>query len=314
MIRISDKAKQYLLAALKVFILGAIFWFIYAKMTATDSQTLEAFSNSMQGKALWILPLFVGLAMLNWLLEILKWRTAIQPVQNLSIRDAAQQSLTALAVSLITPNRIGEYGAKAFYFPAEKRKQVLLLNFVSSTAQMATTVFFGSIGILLVATTYDLSFSTHYLLVFAMVLLVLVLLGWNLKERELLIKGFSLQKVYTYITKLPSTLKGKLLLFSLLRYLCFSYLYLKLLRFFEADLALSEAYPLIFAMYLLVSVIPTIFLFDVVVRGGAALWLFSLAGVPELTVLCTVLAMWILNFVFPSLLGSYFLFTYKNST
>ncbi|MCW9037060.1 lysylphosphatidylglycerol synthase domain-containing protein [Altibacter sp.] len=314
MIRISDKAKQYLLAALKVFILVAIFWFIYTKITATDSQTLEAFSNSMRGKALWILPLFLGLAALNWSLEIFKWKTVIQPLQTLSFREAAQQSLTALAVSLVTPNRIGEYGAKAFYFPPEKRKQVLLLNFVSNTAQMAATVFFGSIGMLMVATTYDLSFSTPHLLVFAMVFLVLILVGWYLKERELLIKGFSLFKVWKYIKKIPYSIKRKVVVLSVLRYLCFSYLFLKLLRFFEADLSLSQAYPLIFAMYLLVSVIPTIFLFDVVVRGGAALWLFSMAGVPELTVLCTVLAMWVLNFVLPSILGSYFLFTYRNRT
>jgi hypothetical protein len=72
-----------------------------------------------------------------------------------------------------------------------------------------------------------------------------------------------------------------------------------------------EAIPLILSMYLLVSVIPSVFIFDVVVRGGVAVWLFSLAEVNELIVLSTVLVMWILNFVFPAIVGSILLIKHK---
>ena len=65
-------------------------------------------------------------------------------------------------------------------------------------------------------------------------------------------------------------------------------------------------------MYLIASIVPTIFIFDVVVKGGAAVWLFSLAGIPEIPVLSTVLSMWILNFVFPSVIGGFYLFNYKS--
>jgi len=64
-------------------------------------------------------------------------------------------------------------------------------------------------------------------------------------------------------------------------------------------------------MYFFASVVPTVFVFDVVVRGGIAVWLFSFAGIPEFTVLSTVLAMWILNFVLPSIFGSFFILTYQ---
>jgi hypothetical protein len=67
-------------------------------------------------------------------------------------------------------------------------------------------------------------------------------------------------------------------------------------------------------MYLLVSIVPTIFIFDVVVRGGAAVWLFSFVGISETPVLCTVLSMWILNFVIPSIVGGIFMFTYRPET
>jgi hypothetical protein len=64
-------------------------------------------------------------------------------------------------------------------------------------------------------------------------------------------------------------------------------------------------------MYLFVSVIPTIFIFDLVVRGGVAVWLFSMVGVSELTILSTVLSMWLLNFVFPAIWGSFYVANYK---
>lgn len=84
-----------------------------------------------------------------------------------------------------------------------------------------------------------------------------------------------------------------------------------LLLFFGATVSFREAIPLIFAMYFLVSIVPTLFIFDVIIRGGVAVWLFSFAGIPELIVLSTVLAMWILNFVLPAFLGSFFVLTYK---
>tara|TARA_R100000988_G_C3922152_1_gene127292 strand:- start:320 stop:586 length:267 start_codon:yes stop_codon:yes gene_type:complete len=87
-----------------------------------------------------------------------------------------------------------------------------------------------------------------------------------------------------------------------------------LLLFFGANIAFWKAIPLIFAMYFLVSILPTLFIFDVVIRGGVAVWLFSFAGVAELVVLSTVLAMWIFNFVLPSLLGSFFVLTYQPTT
>lgn len=87
-----------------------------------------------------------------------------------------------------------------------------------------------------------------------------------------------------------------------------------LLLFFGAEIAFSTALALIFAMYLLVSIAPTIFIFDVVVRGGVAVWLFSFAGISEFTVLSTVLVMWVFNFVIPSFIGSYFVLAYQPVT
>lgn len=84
-----------------------------------------------------------------------------------------------------------------------------------------------------------------------------------------------------------------------------------LLLFFGAEIEFYTAMLLIFATYLLVSILPSIFIFDVVIRGGVALWLFSFEGVPDFIVLATVLSMWLFNFVIPSILGSVYIIRFQ---
>jgi len=66
-------------------------------------------------------------------------------------------------------------------------------------------------------------------------------------------------------------------------------------------------------MYLITSLIPMLFIFDVVVKGSVAIWLFGYLNVPELSILSVVSLMWILNFVLPSIVGSYFVFNFNPS-
>ena len=123
-------------------------------------------------------------------------------------------------------------------------------------------------------------------------------------------KGLSIANVLSFLKQLPAVVQLKTSFFSLIRYTLFSSLFLQILWFFGAVISWQEGMCLIFAMYLFVSAIPTLFVLDVVVRGGVAVWLFSLTGVSEIIVLSTVLLMWLLNFVIPAVWGSLYVATY----
>lgn len=314
MIVLAHKAKPYLLSATKLIILGITFTYIYTKVTQFNSQTFSNLLSLIQKITSPYLFFLAGLAILNWLLEILKWKRIISPVKKISFVEASKQSLAAHTASMATPNRIGDYGAKAYYYPSEKRKQVVLLNFLSNSAQMVVTIIFGTVGLFFVVMDYDLSFSLVKIISIVLLCMGLIGAGYIFKEKELLIKGLSIINVITYVQRLSFCIKRDVFLLSVLRYLCFSYLFLQLIWLFGSDISFSIGYPLVISMYLLASLIPTIFIFDVIVRGGVAIWLFSLVNVPELTVLSTVLAMWLLNFVIPSLIGSFYIATFKTDT
>ena len=64
-------------------------------------------------------------------------------------------------------------------------------------------------------------------------------------------------------------------------------------------------------MYLLSSIIPSIFILDVVVKGGISVYLFSFLNIDELSILSIVGIMWILNFVLPSIIGSIYILKFK---
>ena len=305
------KSKQYWLTALKVLLLGVTFAYIYYKLTSGETLQWQKFISEIQSKNVTYILLFTLLAGVNWVFEIAKWQTAVSKIKPISFFEATKQSLMALTVSLPTPNRIGDYGAKAFFYPSEKRKEILLLNFLNNSAQMVITCFLGCFGLFILAFNYSLPFSGTNLIISISVLLIVIITTYFFRKKQLIIKGLSVVNLFQYIKKLPYSLKLKLLLYSFLRYIVFSLLFFVILLFFDADISIVKAVPLIFAMYLLVSIVPSFFIFDIIIRGGVAVWLFSLVGINEVTVLCTAFTMWLLNFILPALVGSFFVARYK---
>jgi len=317
MIAASHKTKQYLLATAKVLVLVVTFGYIFFKLKNNPSVefgefTATVFSKGKVSGSLFLL--FVALAAANWFFEILKWKILVSTIEKIDFKTALKQSLASLAISLATPNRIGEYGAKALFFENRKRKKILLLNFFSSGAQMFVTIFFGLLGLLYLFRNFNIPYSITTLCYFGIGIILFLVIAYYFKGKELLVKGFSIVKTMQFYQKIPFQIKFKTLVFSTFRYLIFSGMFYGLLLFFGAEISITQAVPLIFAMYLLVSILPTLFIFDVVIRGGVAVWLFSFLGVPELPILSTVLGMWLLNFVLPSLLGSFFVLTYQPTT
>jgi hypothetical protein len=98
---------------------------------------------------------------------------------------------------------------------------------------------------------------------------------------------------------------------SLIRYLIFSFQFYYFLTMFGVDVDYTKAMAIITSMYFLASILPSISIFDVVLKGSVALFLFGYADVNELTILTIITLMWLLNFVIPSVFGSYFVLNFK---
>ena len=177
---------------------------------------------------------------------------------------------------------------------------------------MAVTIILGVIGFYFLVTTYQVNLDYYKLArVFVISLMVVFLIGFGIKKSKPIIKGFSLEKIKQFILKFPREKFILGFLLSLLRYSIFSFQFYVLLQLFGVNITYLNAMVIITSMYLLASIIPSIFIFDVVIKGSIALYLFALAGVNELTVLSIVTIMWLLNFVLPSVFGSFYVLNFN---
>ena len=259
-----------------------------------------------------IIIFLLFLTIFNWFLEILKWQKLVSVVKKISFLKSLEQSLGALTASLFTPNRIGEYGAKAIYFKYGIRKKIMLLNLLGNMAQMAITTVLGILGLLAFYYLYNPSINPYKLIVFIGILLFIMgFTRFLFKDNKLEIKGFPLFKITNFIKNIPPEVKLQVIGISTLRYLVFSFQFYFSLSLFDTQLSYIEAMSVITSMYLLSSIIPSIFIFDVVVKGGVAVFLFSFVGVDELIILTITTVMWLLNFVLPSIFGSYYVLNFN---
>jgi uncharacterized membrane protein YbhN (UPF0104 family) len=312
----SHKTKHFFALGIKLFIVIGCGYFTYTKLTHNNQILFSDFYSNSTKKALFSLKSITFLLLfstLNWFFEIKKWHLLINNSQKVSFSDAVIQSLSSLTVSLITPNRIGEYGAKAIYFEKPYRKQILILNLIGNLFQLLTTVVFGLIGITFFILNFNINIPTQSIVLIIGTLFLFIFLTWFLYKKEYSIKGHSLKSLLNFTFKIPNSLTIKVGIYSVIRYLLFSHQFYFLLLLLNVDISYSEALFSIFTMYFLASIIPMLSIFDVIIKGSIAIWVFSFFNCNEISILSAVLIMWIFNFVIPSIIGSYFVLTFNTN-
>ncbi|WP_452222291.1 hypothetical protein [Lacinutrix salivirga] len=308
------KTKQFFFVLIKLSIVFGAFYFIYNKLVNNDTLDFVVFYEYLSKNKVFSLKnslFLIFLSVLNWLLEVFKWQNLVGCIQKIDFKTALKQSLGSLTASIFTPNRIGEYGAKAIYYPKSFRKRILLLNFIGNLFQLLVTVILGLVGLYCFTHYYNLEINYNRSSRFFIIILVITGFSiFGLQQSRFKIKGFSIKKIKVFFKKLPIKTKTLTFVFSVLRYAVFSFQLYYILILFGVEITYFKAMIVITSMYLMASIIPTLFIFDVVVKGSIAVYLFSIVGVNAFTIVCAITLMWLLNFALPSLLGSYFVSTF----
>ena len=309
------KTKQFFFVLIKLSIVAGAFYIIYTKLTENPDLSFNDFMRFLTENEVFSMKnilLLIFLSGFNWFLEILKWLKLISTFHEISFTNALEQTLGSLTASLITPNRIGEYGAKAIYFSSAFRKRIVLLNLLGNISQMSITVIFGVVGFAFFVLHNNIEINYYKIArLVAIILISITFIGFGIKKTSFSIKGFSVKKIIQFIKNVPIKIIAYSLALSLFRYLVFSFQFYYLLVIFGVDISYIDAMIIITSMYLISSLIPSIFIFDVVIKGSIAVYLFSIIGVNELTILCVVMLMWLLNFVLPSIFGSFYVLNFN---
>lgn len=308
---LSYKTKQYLVATLKVSVVIASLFFIYFRIVANDALTFEVFQTTIGTSSLFKIQNIVVLLLLtflNWGFEILKWKTLAVVVAKININQSIVHVLTAQAISIFTPFKIGEYGTKTLFFIKKQAKKVIFLNFLGNMSQLAATLFFGSIGLGVYISNQFPEFTLAYFVLLLLTMFSVVFHYPFWKKINFSVGNFTIKNIRNFSAAIPKRTKHKVLGFAFLRYAVFSLQFCFILNCL-IPISIVEVLPLVFLMYLISSAIPLLQFFDVVIKGSVAVLVFS--GFNELIVLSVTTLMWLFNGVLPAIIGTYFVLTFN---
>ncbi len=276
-------------------------------MSSDKQFTIESFKVFKFTTLEWIFifSLLMILSMLNWLLESFKWKLLVNSFCQLSLFKSVKQSLMAHSVAMMTPFKTGEFGLKPLFYKKENAAKVMYLSFLTNASQLFSTIIFGIFGLMYFSKQYIFEASDlitrhlHFTGFLVIILLVLCYVLWRL------IFKFKLR----YLVKRKTHVENIGL--AMLRYLVFSHQWVLLLLVLKPESDYLQLISAVFSMYLIASILPVFAAFDWAVKGSVAVLLFSLMGFEASLIIAITLLLWVGNFLFPALLGLYFMFRLK---
>lgn len=319
-------SKKTLAFLLKICIVFFALFFLYKELIAkTHFEQFKQIDVLEIIKENYIIFFIVIIMMfINWFIEALKWKFLISKIERISIIRSLRAIFSGITVSTFTPNRIGEYGGRVFCLDVGDRIQAVFITVIGSMGQLVITIFFGSIGLLYfpfysseihqIIQAIDFAYPVLIFLCFLLnILLILLFLNTSLLSNML--NKISFLKKYDRYTEVFSFYNSKelfkVLLYSIARYLVFTTQFFILLRLFDVTISYPEAIILIMIMLFVISVIPTIAITELGVRGSVAIFLFGLVSSNTVGILFATFFIWFINLVLPAIIGTIFIFTLK---
>jgi hypothetical protein len=270
-----------------------------------------------------LLYVTVLMVMLNWGLETLKWKWLIDPLEEISFRRALKGVLAGCSITMLTPNRIGEYGGRVFFLRPENRINAIPLTILGAMCQLCITFYVGSLGVIFLENDAGFRKLFHQSIPYGALLqtisicisiLITLLIFGSSKISAMLMKWSILKKAAGFLTSIAHFSAKQLLrvlFISFLRYSVFILQYYFLLAVMGIELELSLILALLSVFYLLMALAPTIGFTELPLRAGAAVFLLGTFHSNVVGIEAATFGIWIINLVLPAIAGTVVLWKVK---
>ncbi len=310
----TQKNQLKMLQLLKVAVFLLSCWFIWYHINSRislldDTEKLMVRLNNRD--AIFRISIAVILMLLNWIIEAVKWKYLVNFLGEFSLMKSLRSVFTGITVSFYTPNRIGEFAGKVMHIESEFRAKGCLLSFIGSSAQLLVTLQLGLIAVLLnMGTWFDLCLINKY--VFLVLLFSLVLFmtfGWFRISwlSPLLLRLKLNEKMQSQVAVFSEFHSQQLLTvygFSLLRYCVFSLQQYLLLLAFDVNIDLVNCLQLTAISFLLITIIPSVALGELGIRGGVNIAVFGMMVNNTFGILAATFMLWLINLAIPAFFGA----------
>ena len=314
--------------SLKIAISVAAIVYVVYKLRLEGRKSWEALFALAGTDFIWIFISFL-LISLNFSLEALKWQRLIaHQYPNISFKTSLKAILAGNTTGIFTPNRVGEYAGRVLYLPEGKRWEAALLTFVDRICQMIITIWMGAI-----AFSYLIFyFKTEIFKLFPisetqLYVAIALLFACNILStlavifpHQFIKKWISPTSSYLIFRKVRAAVENtsprtfiNVLIISLLRNITFSFQYYLLLMAFGYENTWALGMVLIWGVFLIKSVIPSISLSELGIRESVAVAVMSIFAIPAATAVGSTFLLYVFNIAIPAIVGVFYVQKMNNS-
>lgn len=250
----------------------------------------------------WAFLLCIGFVPVNWFLEWRKWQVSLREIPHTVEKNAQFHAFAAgMVTGFFTPSMLGNFIGRMSFFGRAQKMSVVYLTQYGNLAQFTATMIFGAFACIAIEESFlseryqFLSISFVIAVAVGSVLFYLFLdnfirkVGWI--SSKLGVEGDS---------SLTLPFKAQLLVLSCFRHTIFTIQFSLLLIAFGASIDWSIIL-LIWLIYLLVTLIPSLFFGKILIRDSIAWLMLAPFGFDIHQVFSTTLWVWILNLLLPAL-------------
>lgn len=275
----------------------------------------QEIKQSWQSPYLW---LSLALMPLNWGIESVKWKYLLSHLEKVSFLRALKSVFAGCSITLLTPNRIGEYGGRILYLKNENRLRGISLTILGSMSQLLITILIGFGGLTFLQYSGQNSHNISEILpgkslqllwiITLATLVVMVLLFFNEGFIARWIFRIPGAKKLEVFSNLLSSYSGKELLtltaMSAVRYIVFVLQFWLMLKAMQVHIGLWLSVVLLSVFYLLLAMAPSIGFTELPLRAIAGVQVLGIATQNKLGVEAASLGIWLTNIFIPAIVGT----------
>jgi uncharacterized membrane protein YbhN (UPF0104 family) len=246
------------------------------------------------------------LVFVNWGLEWLKWLFIVKNITVLPSRSVLVKSLLAgIATGFITPNRLGNFLGRILFFSKSKALYLTLGTLYGNLAQFIATIIFGWLGLYIIGNKLLSDNYSQSAVVVSTVVMSIAIIIYALGPFLYRLEWRRFKRMKNVLLKLSSMAEKTalpLLIFSMLRYLCFVTQFTLLILAFGGNYT-HELIAGVYVVFLITTLTPNLLFGKLMIRESVALFVLGNFVFPLSTVLFASVTLWVINLGIPALIG-----------
>lgn len=253
------------------------------------------------------LPLAFLLAVLlvipNQWFEFKKWAKIVTSFSSITSKKTLIKSYFAGNITgFVTPNLIGNFIGRIYYFERRYRPKIIVLTLLANGSQFLTSIYFGLLSITFFGfKPFQIPpLNTIYLTVFILITLILYFTFEEFLKRFQFLKKINIHLLNSF------EIRYSLLLYSIIRYLIFSFQYFLILCSFGVPIDF-KLIPIIWSIYFWSTLTPSLWFGKLVIRESISIWILSQYIENTGIILISSILLWFINQGIPAIIGFPFL-------